>query len=564
MLARYSTTFLLLVTPGFAQDQVRLDQIVESYVTQNHFMGAVLVAKGDQIIFSKGYGSANLEWNIPNTPTSKFRIGSMTKQFTAASILLLEERGKLKVEDPVRKYMPDAPAAWEKITIYNLLTHTSGIPNFTSFPDYVTTESLASPAEKTIARFRDKPLDFEPGSRFSYSNSGYVLLGWLVEKTSGESYEKFLQENIFTPLEMKDSGYDSNTVVVARRASGYSPGPGGSPLVNAKYVDMTVPGGAGGLYSTTEDLLKWEQGLFGGKVLSAASLQKMTTPFKDDYAFGVIVRTAEGRKQIWHNGGINGFNSSMAYYPDSKVVVAVLANVNGPAPDAMLSKLAASAHGEAVKLITERKEITVSPDILARYTGVYGMAPGVHVSITLADGQLISQVTGQGKVPLFAESETIFFPKVVDAEIEFPKEEKRQASQLILHQNGREITAKRLDEAEAKSVMDAAAAADKRFKDQAAAPGSEAALRRLIGELRTGKPAYDLMSPGLANATRQQLPTIQSTLRELGDLQSLTFKGVGPAGADIYQAKFDRGTLEFRIGLGKGGRIEACAMRPVQ
>jgi CubicO group peptidase (beta-lactamase class C family) len=317
MIARSATLLFLLTAAGFSQDPARLEQIVQSYVAGDHFMGTVLVAKGDQVILSKGYGSANLEWNVPNTPSTKFRLGSITKQFTAASILLLEERGKLKVDDPVKKYVPDAPPAWDKITIFNLLTHTSGIPNFTGFPDYATTEALPSPAEKTIARFRDKPLDFEPGSKYSYSNSGFVLLGYLVEKISGESYEKFLQENIFTPLGMKDSGYDSNSDVIARRASGYAPGGRGGPLVNAGFVHMTIPGGAGGLYSTTEDLLKWERGLFGGKVLSAASLQKMTSPFKDDYAFGLLVRTEQGRKQIWHNGGIQGFNTSMAWYPES-------------------------------------------------------------------------------------------------------------------------------------------------------------------------------------------------------------------------------------------------------
>src|SRR5579863_971109 len=175
MIARCATVLFLLTTAGFAQDSARLDQIVQSYVADNHFMGTVLVAKGDEIILSKGYGLANLEWDIPNTPSTKFRLGSMTKQFTAACILLLEERGKLKVEDPMKKYMADAPAAWDKITIFNLLTHTSGIPNFTSFPDYAATEALPSPAEKTVGRFRDKPLDFEPGSKYSYSNSGYVL-----------------------------------------------------------------------------------------------------------------------------------------------------------------------------------------------------------------------------------------------------------------------------------------------------------------------------------------------------------------------------------------------------
>ena len=281
---------LLLAGTSLAQNvDTRMDQIVQSSVANKQFMGAVLVARGNDVLFSKGYGSANLEWQIPNTPSTKFRLGSVTKQFTAASILLLEERGKLKVDDPVKKYLPDAPAAWDKMTIFHVLTHTAGIANFTNFPDYQSTEAIPTTPEKLVARFRDKPLEFQPGDRMNYSNSGYVLLGYLIEKVSGQTYEKFLQENIFTPLGMKDSGYDSNSAVIARRASGYTPGPNGP--VNAGFVHMSIPIAAGALYSTTEDLLKWEQGLFGGKVLSAASLQKMTTPFKNDYAFGLEVHT---------------------------------------------------------------------------------------------------------------------------------------------------------------------------------------------------------------------------------------------------------------------------------
>jgi len=319
-------------------DTGRMEQIVQSYVSAKQFMGSVLVARGNDIVFDKGYGFADLEWDIPNSPTTKFRLGSITKQFTAASILLLEERGKLSVTDPVKKYMPDAPAAWDKITIFHLLTHTSGIPNFTSFPDYASKEPFPTTPEQLVARFRDKPLDFEPGEKFSYSNSGYVLLGYLVEKISGETYAKFVQENIFTPLGLKDSGYDSNAAIIPHRAQGYSPGPGG--LVNAGYIDMTTPLSAGGLYSTTEDLLRWEQGLFGGKVLSAASLAKMTTPNKGDYAFGLAVHTSGGHKVIDHNGGIEGLNTVLKYFPEDKLTVIVLGNQNGGAPEAIGGALA--------------------------------------------------------------------------------------------------------------------------------------------------------------------------------------------------------------------------------
>lgn len=418
----------------------RMEEVVQSYVTDKQFMGSVLVARGEKVLLSKGYGSANLEWDIPNSPVTKFRLGSVTKQFTAACILLLEERGKLKIDDPVKKYLPDAPAAWEKITIFNLLTHTSGIPNFTSFPDYSSTKAIHTTPEKLVARFRDKPLDFQPGEKWSYSNSGYVLLGYLIAKISGQSYADFVQQNIFQPLGMKDSGYDSNSAVLAHRASGYSPTPHGP--VNAGYVDMTIPLSAGGLYSTTEDLLRWEQGLFGGKLLTPASLEKMTTPFKEDYAFGLGVRTAGGHKVIDHGGGIEGFNTHLAYYPEDKLVVVVLANLNGGAASAMVPKLASVAHGEAVVLSSERKEITLSPQVSSQYVGTYEFQQmGRKMWIRLEGDHLTTQLSGQRRVPIFAESETKFFPKVVDAEIEFGKDEK--GPYLVLHQGGRDQKAYR-------------------------------------------------------------------------------------------------------------------------
>ena len=563
MISRFIAIFLVAGVSLAQNVNSRMDQITQSYVSNKQFMGSVLAAQGNEVLLSKGYGSANLEWEIPNTPSTKFRLGSVTKQFTAASILLLEERGKLRVDDLVMKHLSDAPAAWEKITIFHLLTHTSGIPNFTSFPDYRSTEAFATTPEKLVARFRDKPLEFAPGERMNYSNSGYVLLGYLIERISGESYASFVQKNIFTPLGMKDSGYDSNSAVITRRAAGYEPGPNGP--INAGFIHMSIPHAAGALYSTTEDLLRWEQGLFGGKVVSAASLQKMTTPFKNDYAFGLTVRTEKGRKVISHGGGIEGFSTSLIYYPDDKLTIAVLGNLNGSAPDQIATQLASLAHGETVTLQTERKEITVDPKILSGYVGVYQMGPGTNMFITLDNNQLISQMTNQGPVPIFAQSETVFFPKVVNAQLEFSGSDAQgRATQMTLTQNGRSTTAKRLDDAESKRLADAAAAVAKRVKDQTAAPGSEAALRRLIEEVRTGNPNYELMGPGLAATTRQQLPQLQSAIVQLGAVQSLSFKGVGPAGADIYQIQFANGALEFRIGLGPDGKVETAAMRPVQ
>lgn len=444
MIRYVAILFLLLAGASFAQDVARMDEVVQSYVSGKQFMGSILVARGDQVLLSKGYGAANLEWDIANTPSTKFRLGSITKQFTAASILLLEERGKLKVEDPVKKYLPDAPAAWDKITIQNLLTHTSGIPNFTGFPEYPSIEPFPKKPAELVELFRSKPLDFPPGEKWSYSNSGYVLLGYLIEKISGESYEKFVQENIFAPLGMKDSGYDSHAAIILHRASGYAPDAQGP--VNAGYIDMTIPFSAGGLYSTTGDLLRWEQGLFGGKLISAASLKKMTTPFKNDYAFGLGVHDSAGRQVIEHSGGIEGFNTALVYYPADKFTVIVLSNLNGPAADSIATKLGALAHGEKVGLASERKEIPVSRQVLAERVGTYQFERGVNMLVTLDGDRLTTKLGNQQQVPIFAESEDLFFAKVVDAEIEFGKDDKGKISYLILHQNGHDQKAPRISD----------------------------------------------------------------------------------------------------------------------
>ncbi len=419
-----------------------MDRVVESFVASHKFMGSVLVARGDRVLFDKGYGSADLEWNVPNTPATKFRLGSLTKQFTAASILLLEERGKLSTVDPVSKYMPDAPAAWSGITIFDLLTHTSGIPNFTSFPSYAKLEPFPMNPSQLVALFRDKPLDFPPGEKMSYSNSGYILLGYLIEKITGHTYQEFVQRNILTPLGLTNTGFDSNAAIISSRAQGYVSTPKG--FEHSGYVDMSIPYSAGALYSTTGDLLRWELGLFGGKLLKPASLAKMTTPFKSNYAFGLFVDTADGKRRISHGGGIEGFNTYLAYYPGDQLTVAALANVNGEAPQEIGAKLAALARGENVVLSSERREIELPRSVLDAYPGTYQLAPSVQVFIRRDGDALTAQVSGQGRLPLFAESETRFFFKAVDAQIDFAKDPAGAVTSLTLHQNGHDLPAPRI------------------------------------------------------------------------------------------------------------------------
>ena len=436
--------FLVLAVVGVAQDTARMNEVAKAQAADDKFMGSVLVAKDGAVIFAQSYGWANIEWRIPNTPATKFRLGSVTKQFTAAGVLLLEEQGKLKLDDPVSKFIPTSPEAWKQVTLYQLLTHTSGIPSFTDFPGYATWKlSPESPAQ-SIAHISDKPLDFTPGEKFKYSNTNYVLLGWIIELVSHQSYEAFLREHIFTPLGMNDTGYDSNTAIIPQRASGYVPGPNG--LTNAPYIDMHVPHGAGALYSTTADLLRWTQGLFGGKLLSAASLEKMITPNKDNYAFGLGVRTEGGRKVISHGGGIEGFNAMLAYYPESKVTVVVLANVNGSAFAELASQLATINFGSPVVLPTERKEVDVPATTLQRYVGVYRLNPKIINTVRLTDGRLTTQLSGQPAFPVFAESDKKFFLKIVDAQVEFVMDDQGRVTHLLQFQNGRTQKAPRIND----------------------------------------------------------------------------------------------------------------------
>ena len=279
-----------------------MDQVIRASADADQFSGAVLVAREGEVLLDQGYGFANREWRVPNDGDTKFRLGSLTKQFTAVAVMLLSERGLVDLDAPVNTWLPDAPAAWDRVTLRHLLTHTAGVPNFTAFEDYQALKAQPASIASLIARFSDRPLDFQPGEGWAYSNSGYILLTAIIEAASGETYADFVAANLFQPLGMTDSGYDSHDAILPRRASGYTPTQSG--VANADYVDMTIPQGAGALYSTSHDLLKWEQGLFGGRLLTPASLAILTTPVRKNYAMGLSVVEANGRTLISHNGGI--------------------------------------------------------------------------------------------------------------------------------------------------------------------------------------------------------------------------------------------------------------------
>lgn len=441
---RPATRFLLAalgalafsVAPAAAQDVARMDQVIRASSEADAFSGSVLIARDGQVLLDQGYGLANREWSIPNDGDTKFRLGSLTKQFTAVAILLLNEHGKVDLDAPIATWLPGAPATWDGVTMRHLLSHTAGMPDFTRFPDYEALKTHPTTSAELIARFRDRPLDFQPGERFAYSNSGYILLSAIVEAASGQTYADFVTDNLLQPLGMSDSGYDRHNVILPHRASGYAPTADG--VANADYVDMSIPIGGGALYSTTHDLLKWEQGLFGGRLLNPQSMTALTTPVRNNYAMGLVVSQAEGRKLIWHNGAIEGFNTYMAYDPVDRSAVIVLGNLNGEGPDKIGAELVTLMRGGTVTLASERRSIAVAPEVLQSYVGVYDLAPTFAITLSVVDGKLTAQATGQGALPLTAEAPDAFFLTVVDARITFTRDASGAVEGLVLHQGGRE------------------------------------------------------------------------------------------------------------------------------
>jgi CubicO group peptidase (beta-lactamase class C family) len=333
------------VPPGPEQLASKIEEYMAARVRRDHFSGSILIARDGKVLYSQGYGMANLEHDVPNTPQTKFRLGSITKQFTAMAILILQERGKLNVHDRVKQHFPEAPKAWDEITIEHLLTHTSGIPNYTENPDFLRTLPVRVTLKELIAKFKDRPLDFKPGAKFKYSNSGYIMLGQIIETASGKNYPSFMKEAVFGPLDMKDTGYDNATVLIKHRASGYTRRLG-VVLTNCDYVDMSIPHAAGALYSTVLDLLKWDQALYDEKLVPRKSLEAMFTPHKGNYGYGWIIDKKFGVPRYSHGGGIMGFVTTIERYPDEKLLVVALSNLETAPVFSIGTDLAAMAKGE--------------------------------------------------------------------------------------------------------------------------------------------------------------------------------------------------------------------------
>lgn len=562
---------LTLQSSALAQDKAaKIDEMLSLYQKYGQFNGSALVADNGTVIYKKGLGLANMEWNIPNAPDTKFRLGSITKQFTATLILQLVEQGKIKLDGKLIDYLPEyRKDTGTKVTIHNLLSHTSGIPSYTSLPGFFQNISRNPfTVDDFINKYASGDLEFEPGTKFVYDNSGYFLLGAIIEKVTGKPYEQVLKENIFDPLGMKNTGYDHWDTIISKRATGYSRSARG--FQNAAYLDMSIPYAAGSLYSTVEDLYLWDQALYGEKVLSAKSKELMFKPNLNNYGYGFVITkvtlappTALQVPVIQHNGGINGFNTVIVRMPNDKRLIVLLDNAEdgqyldrislgimsllydqpvenpkrssgnellntitlkgvasaitqyralkaGPTAneydfgEAELNRLgyqllsmkkvaeaieilklnvemfpqsanvydslgeAYSAHNDKELSIAnykksleldpnnanakahlgiltgEQKDVKVDPKILDSYVGEYQLGPTFTITITSENGKLMAQATGQEKFELFPTSETDFYLKVVPASVTFVKDAAGKVTDLILTQNGRKGTAKKV------------------------------------------------------------------------------------------------------------------------
>jgi len=539
-----SLSFLCAVITALSQQvptSKDFDAVIEKYFDDKAPGGSVLVVHKGKTIYKSAKGIADMDLNVSIEPDMIFRIGSISKQFTAMSILKLHEEGKLNVQDDIKKYIPQL--TWkEAITIDQIVHHTSGVPSYTDFEDFFAQRSMKdAPLDSVIAYFNNRPLDFEPGTKWNYSNSGYILLGAVIEKVSGMSYADYVQRNIFEPLGMKNSRFEINHEIVPNKVKGYTPD--GDGWMNGPYISMTWPHAAGSLISNTEDMYTWNRAIHDGKFVSKASLERafkggLLADGKDTYyGFGFMLGLTRGERTIEHSGGINGFVSNACYLPDQDLYIVVLTNREADGPTAITAEIAGLVLGkpylqnatvldeknlreypgvykfddikrfitfENGKLYSQRegsvvyeltpsakdefffhdalanisfkrnkkgkieslyfdgsgqrpstwiktsealpapsKYITVDLKKLEELVGDYELMPGFMFTVSVRDGKLYGQGTGQGELELKATSETTFEAKEVGAKFTFGKDGSGKINTMLLEQGGAKLEGKR-------------------------------------------------------------------------------------------------------------------------
>jgi len=408
-----------------AKLSAEIDKLLQDHYKADGSGATVLVSQKGKILYHKAFGMANLELGVPMRTDHVFRIGSVTKQFTGAAILKLAEEGKLSIQDDLTKFLPDYPTQGKKITVEHLLTHTSGIKSYTGMKEW--DEQMHrkdfTPTE-LIALFKDQPMDFEPDADWRYNNSGYILLGYIIEKVSGKTYGEYINETFFKPLGMKNSYYGDTKPVIKNRASGYSQGDVEGSYVNSAFLSMTQPYAAGSLLSTVEDLNIWTRALHSGKVIKPESLKKAITPYilpngtNTHYGYGLQMSNLLGSLTVEHSGGIHGFLSDLVYLPQEEVCVAILTNCDCEPPRDLTPRIAALIIGKPY----QPTAIAVDVKDLEKYVGVYENEKKEQRVIRLENGQLTSKRVGGPKFQLKPYGPDQFFFENSFARIHFMRE----------------------------------------------------------------------------------------------------------------------------------------------
>ncbi len=441
----------LLLSNLHAQELSRLELLtqIDAVVAQAMADGPIAgvsigVRQGGETIVAKGYGFADLENDVKATEHTVYRIGSITKQFTATAVMLLVEDGELSLDDELTTFLPDYPANDNTVTVRHLLNHTSGIKSYTGLgPTWREKMTLALSHEELIALFADEPFDFPPGEQYRYNNSGYYLLGVIIEKVTDQSYAEVLRERVWDPLAMRESHYLYNSPIVKHRAAGYKVEAGA--LLNDDPLSMLLPFSAGALGSSVHDLLTWLQAFHGGRVVSDDSYRQMTTPGTLNngealgYGFGVAVDDFEDHPVISHGGGINGFTTYVSYYPDDDIAIVVLCNTptNTERIARRIARLMLGMPETAVQ------DLALDAAAMDVYVGEYQLGPLV-LRVYLDDRQLMSQATGQPAVRLRAQGDHVFVPTFDDdVRLIFDVADDR-AARVILQQGGGEIQGARI------------------------------------------------------------------------------------------------------------------------
>lgn len=415
-------------------------QRVAPFVEADLFAGAILVAQNGVPLLRQGFGLADREWNIAHRPSGKFRVGSLTKQFTATLILQLMERGRLRLDDKVAQHFPDAPAAWADVTLLHLLTHTSGIPSYTSLSHFFAQEARRdrSPRE-IIALTESMPLDFPPGSAFKYNNGGYVILGHIIERITGQSYEAVLRDNILDPLGLANTGYERVAAIISERVRGYRFSNG--KIENAGFLAMSVPHAAGAVYATLDDLLIWQRALVAAKPFSPASAALMFKDHGHGYGFGWGIQEQFGRRQFVHAGGINGFSVVVSLYPDDDLFIAVLANIQAAPVQKIARDLAALFFGAE----DEAPALVLDAALLADYVGTYRLKSGRPLQVTQDGARLFAETGDYGRQELRAIDDQTFAGRLVDWQLRFAADGVEQAQGVIFVRDGTETKGVRED-----------------------------------------------------------------------------------------------------------------------